>query len=108
MTRTLASPLFLFATLLALSACNGSKPAGGGNVAMRDMEVVDGTANDSMADLDNATQDGTSLSNAIGLPGAVHMNGGTGNASASPSSASNGSESASSPQEKNGNASTPE
>lgn len=30
---------------------------------MRDMEVVDGTANDSTADLDNATQDGTLLSN---------------------------------------------
>ncbi len=34
---------------------------------MRDMEVVDGTANDSMADLDNATEDGTTLSNA-GIP----------------------------------------
>jgi len=30
---------------------------------MRDMEVVDGTANDSMTDLDNATTDGTLLSN---------------------------------------------
>lgn len=61
------------APFLLLPACNGSKPAGGGTVAMHDMAVVDGTANDSMVDLDNATQDGTALSNAGGLPGAMPM-----------------------------------
>jgi hypothetical protein len=40
--------------LALLAACNQSKPEGGGNVGLRDMEVVDGTANDSMVDLDNA------------------------------------------------------
>ncbi|MFT3967202.1 MAG: hypothetical protein QM690_15105 [Sphingobium sp.] len=80
MMRLPALPLCLATALLSLSACNGSKPSGGGNVAMRDMEVVDGTANDSMADLDNATADGTPLSNAGGLPGAVPMGGKSGGA----------------------------
>lgn len=68
--RSAALPLCLIA---ALSACHGSKPAGEGSVTMHDMEVVDGTANDSMVDLDNAAQDGTPLANAGGLPGAVPM-----------------------------------
>ncbi|MCE7795508.1 hypothetical protein LWE61_02935 [Sphingobium sufflavum] len=67
MTRILLTPLLLATILPGLTGCGDSRPAGGGNVTMRDMEVVDGTANDSMADLDNATSDGTPLSNA-GLP----------------------------------------
>lgn len=62
MTRLISTP-FILAGLILISACDGSKPAAGGNVTMRDMEVVDGTANDSMTDLDNATTDGTLLSN---------------------------------------------
>lgn len=67
MTRAISTP-FILAGLVLLGACDGSKPAAGGSVTMRDMEVVDGTANDSMTDLDNATADGTLLSNAGGLP----------------------------------------
>lgn len=63
MTRLISLP-FILATVTLLCACDGSKPAAGGNVTMRDMEVVDGTANDSMTDLDNATTDGTLLANA--------------------------------------------
>lgn len=59
---------FMLAGLSLLGACGGPKPAAGGNVTMRDMEVVDGTANDAMVDLDNATADGTLLSNAGALP----------------------------------------
>lgn len=51
----------LFFALFALGACHGSAPTGGSNVTMRDMEVVDGTANDAMVDLDNIAQEGTSL-----------------------------------------------
>ncbi|HEX7822952.1 MAG TPA: hypothetical protein VF463_20325 [Sphingobium sp.] len=68
MTRTLLTALLLATTLTGLAGCSDSKPAASGNVTMHDMEVVDGTANDSMADLDNATTDGTPLSNAGGLP----------------------------------------
>lgn len=68
MTRLISTP-FILSGLVLLGACDGSKPAAGGNVTMRDMEVVDGTANDSMTDLDNATTDGTLLSNG-GLPNA--------------------------------------
>ncbi|MET0136922.1 MAG: hypothetical protein ABW048_13005 [Sphingobium sp.] len=58
--------LLLFAGALpGLTACGGPKPADGANVTMRDMEVVDGTANDSMADLDNAVADGTTMTNAV-------------------------------------------
>lgn len=67
MTRTILTALIL-STVPCLSACGDSNPAPGGNVTMRDMEVVDGTANDSMADLDNVTADGTLLSNMGELP----------------------------------------
>lgn len=50
--------------LLSLTACGKDEAAGGSNVAMRDMEVIDGTANDSMVDLDAATGDGTAPANA--------------------------------------------
>lgn len=63
MPRIPVSAITLIASLTVLSACNGSKPSGG-NVTMRDMEVVDGTANDAMVDLDNATLEGTALENA--------------------------------------------
>lgn len=46
--------LGLVALALALGGCGGSKPSGGSEVTLRDVEVVDGTANDAMVDLDNA------------------------------------------------------
>ncbi|MET0366115.1 MAG: hypothetical protein ABW169_15840 [Sphingobium sp.] len=108
MIRFPASPLLLFAAMLTLGACDSSKPAGSGNVTMRDMEVVDGTANDSMTDLDNATADGTLLSNAGGLPGAVPMTGSSDNINASTSAAPAANSSEAAPKEKSGNASAPE
>ena len=62
MPRLCVTSIALVAGLAALSACHGSKSSGG-NVTMRDMEVVDGTANDAMVDLDNTTLDGTALEN---------------------------------------------
>lgn len=58
MIRTLT---LLVLTTFALAACRSEAPSGGGNVTLRDMEVVDGTANDAMVDLDNAAIDGTAL-----------------------------------------------
>ncbi|HEX7873619.1 MAG TPA: hypothetical protein VF475_11950 [Sphingobium sp.] len=108
MTRSPASSLLPLAALLMLGACGGSKPAGSGNVTMRDMEVVDGTANDSMADLDNATTDGTALSNAGGLPGAVPMTGSSESTNASTAAAPAANSSEAAPKEKSGNASASE
>lgn len=56
--------LLCLSVLLLLAGCGGAKSDGGSNVTLRDMEVVDGTANDAMVDLDNASTDGTSLANA--------------------------------------------
>lgn len=49
--------------LAALTAC-GDGEEGGSNVALRDMEVIDGTANDAMVDLDNAQSDIAPMANA--------------------------------------------
>lgn len=49
--------------LAALTAC-GDAEEGGSNVALRDMEVIDGTANDAMVDLDNAQSDIAPMANA--------------------------------------------
>ena len=44
-----------------LTACGGGKDKGEKNVAMRDMEVVDGTASDAMTDLDGVQTEGIAL-----------------------------------------------
>jgi hypothetical protein len=61
------------ASLAALSACDRS-PSSSSNVTMRDMDVVDGTANDAMVDLDNAALDGTALENAAAAVAAAPGN----------------------------------
>ncbi|MET0239975.1 MAG: hypothetical protein ABW184_08765 [Sphingobium sp.] len=81
MAHKLIKPLLIGVALTGLSACDKSKPAAGGEVSMRDMEIVDGTANDSMVDLDNATQDGTLLDN-TGLPRVGAVRSQPGNAAA--------------------------
>lgn len=51
----------LIALMLPLAAC-GSKDTGNKNlVPMKDLEVVDGTANDAMTDLDGVKSEGTAL-----------------------------------------------
>lgn len=50
--------------LAALTACGGADEAGS-NVALRDMEVIDGTANDAMVDLDNAPSDIAPMANSV-------------------------------------------
>jgi hypothetical protein len=61
------APLLLLAASasLALSACGGSETSGNA-VEMRDMEVVDGTVNDSMTDLDAVKADGVGNVNNAG------------------------------------------
>ena len=58
--------LMLFAAPLALSACNSGTTTASNSVAMRDMEVVDGTVSDGMTDLDAAKVDGTAMEQAAG------------------------------------------
>jgi hypothetical protein len=75
MHRTPMTTLALAASLAALSACDRS-PSSSSDVTLRDMEVVDGTANDAMVDLDNATVDGTALENAAAAVAAAPGNAG--------------------------------
>jgi hypothetical protein len=44
--------------LAVLAGCGGQQAAAGNDVEMRDMDVVDGTANDAMTDLDAVRSDG--------------------------------------------------
>lgn len=60
MPRIPIATTVLVASLATLAAC-GQSQSSGSNVSMRDMEVVDGTANDAMTDLDNVTMEGTKL-----------------------------------------------
>jgi hypothetical protein len=48
----------LILAVALLSGCGTKKTAAGNAVEMRDMEVVDGTANDAMTDLDAVRADG--------------------------------------------------
>jgi hypothetical protein len=47
--------------IAVLAGCGGRQADKGNAVTMRDVEVVDGTANDAMTDLDAAQVDGTGL-----------------------------------------------
>lgn len=48
---------------LALGACSGGGETAGNTVEMRDLEVVEGTVNDSMTDLDAVNLDGVGTAN---------------------------------------------
>ncbi|MCW2382616.1 MULTISPECIES: hypothetical protein [unclassified Sphingobium] len=63
-------PLLLLAAMggLALAGCDGAKDAPGNTVEMRDMNVLEGTVNDSMTDLDAVKADGLG---AVGNAGSV-------------------------------------
>lgn len=52
--------------LVSLSACSGGNNDEERAVAMRDMEVVDGTASDAMTDLDGVQTEGIALPPAPG------------------------------------------
>lgn len=53
----------LLSSLVALTACGGAQESERKQVEMRDMDVVDGTINDSMTNLDAVRADGTALAN---------------------------------------------
>ncbi|MBT2188930.1 hypothetical protein [Sphingobium nicotianae] len=57
MPRATLALIAALAASLALGACEDKKAAGNA-VAIHDMEVVDGTVNDSMTDLDAVKADG--------------------------------------------------
>lgn len=59
-------PALLFLGLLSLSACSSGNNDEEKTVAMRDMEVVDGTASDAMTDLDGVQTEGIALPPAPG------------------------------------------
>lgn len=54
------------AAALLLAGCGSPKKAAGNAVEMRDMEVVDGTANDAMTDLDAVRSDGVGVGSNAG------------------------------------------
>lgn len=58
--------LALAATAVLLTGCGQNKTAATNSVEMRDMEVVDGTVNDAMTDLDAASTSGTGVGNNAG------------------------------------------
>lgn len=65
--RTIMTLCAATTTCLALAACSGGGNKTEGNaVEMRDMEVVDGTVNDSMTDLDAVKADGVGAVNNAG------------------------------------------
>lgn len=69
MPRTMRRPktfiLTAAAATLALAGCSGDKQPGN-TVEIRDMEVTDGTVNDSMTDLDAVKADGVGNVNNAG------------------------------------------
>lgn len=61
--RALLAPVVIVTALLSLAACTQGEEAvtADGEVEMRDMEVIDGTVNDDMTNLDAVRADGTGL-----------------------------------------------
>jgi len=55
---TMALPLAVLCAPFLLAGCGGGSQTTGNSVEMRDMDVVDGTVNDSMTDLDAVKADG--------------------------------------------------
>ncbi len=61
-TRRMIGALCLAAAMLpSLAACSKSGSGGNSTVAMKDMDVVDGTATDAMTDLDGVKAEGTAM-----------------------------------------------
>jgi hypothetical protein len=58
--------ILLTAASMLLAGCGQKKTAASNVVEMRDMEVVDGTTNDSMTDLDAVRANGVGAGNATG------------------------------------------
>lgn len=52
---------FLAMTILTVAGCDTGGPGASGNATLRDMAVVEGSANDSMVDLDAAVTSGTAI-----------------------------------------------
>lgn len=53
--------LLLTALALSLASCGGKSSENTNSVAMKDLEVVDGTASDAMTDLDGVKSEGTAM-----------------------------------------------
>jgi len=66
---TMALPLAVLCAPFLLAGCGGGSQTAGNSVEMRDMDVVDGTVNDSMTDLDAVKADGVG---AVSNAGSAH------------------------------------
>ena len=65
--RRLGAPAALaLASLMALGACNSGDKQGGNAVALKNLEVVDGTTSDAMTDLDGVRSEGTAVTPSAG------------------------------------------
>ncbi|WP_343227785.1 hypothetical protein [Sphingobium phenoxybenzoativorans] len=61
-TRRMTGALCLAAAMtLSLAACSKGNEGGNATIAMKDMEVVDGTTSDAMTDLDGVRTEGTAM-----------------------------------------------
>lgn len=58
---SLHARIALIALMLPLAACGSKGTDNKSTVPMKDLEVVDGTANDAMTDLDGVKSEGTAL-----------------------------------------------
>lgn len=63
--RRLIGAFCMAAALPSLAACGKSGGGGNSTVAMKDMEVVDGTTSDAMTDLDGVKAEGTAMAPVI-------------------------------------------
>lgn len=62
LTRRLIGALCLSAALsVSLTACSKGSDGGNTTIAMKDLEVVDGTTSDAMTDLDGVRTEGTAM-----------------------------------------------
>jgi hypothetical protein len=58
-TAAIRAALLPFCLITALAGCSKAGTEGSNAVAMKDLEVVDGTATDAMTDLDGVRTEGT-------------------------------------------------
>lgn len=82
--RTILFTALFTSLALSLASCGGKGNESTNTVAMKDLEVVDGTASDAMTDLDGVKSEGTAMmpSNASGAASATRSKSG-GNATES-------------------------
>lgn len=79
--------LLVLTFLAGLAACGGADNQSAETVKMKDLEVVDGTLNDGMTDLDGVQAEGTALIDAGGNAASSPSNAASANSSSADSAA---------------------